>query len=116
MQASRATTTLKFKLGAPKRIWRTTALRWLSVYAVILALSVMALIAFMNWTVTQAMTRGADAILAWQLIYFDTASDADLKQVILHRTEGERLHTNYFGLFSADGTHLAGDIQGSPKA
>jgi signal transduction histidine kinase len=97
------------------RRWHNTTFRWLSVYAVIFALSVMVLIGFIGWSATTRMEFDADSVLHWQLFYFGSIDDPELPATIHRRTEGEHLNTNYFGLFAADGTHLAGDIRVLPS-
>ena len=96
------------------RRWHNTTFRWLSVYAVIFALSVMVLIGFIGWSATTRMEFDADSVLHWQIFYFGSIEDQALPATIFRRTEGEHLNTNYFGLFAADGTHLAGDIRVLP--
>jgi len=81
------------------RRWHNTTFRWLSVYAVIFALSVMVLIGFIGWSATTRMEFDADSVLRWQLVYFESIDDPELPAAIYRRTEGEHLHTNYFGLF-----------------
>jgi signal transduction histidine kinase len=96
------------------RRWHNTTFRWLSVYAVIFALSVMVLIGFIGWSATTRMEFDADSVLHWQLFYFGSIDDPELPAAIYRRTEGEHLHTNYFGLFDANGKHIAGDIVAIP--
>jgi hypothetical protein len=96
------------------RRWHNTTFRWLSVYAVIFALSVMVLIGFIGWSATSRMEFDADSVLHWQLFYFGSIDDPELPETIYRRTEGEHLHTAYFGLFDANGKHIAGDIVAIP--
>ena len=96
------------------RRWHNTTFKWLSVYAVIFALSVMVLIGFIGWSVTTRMETDNDSLLHWQIFYFGSIEDQALPATIYRRTEGEHLNTNYFGLFAPDGTHLAGDIRVFP--
>jgi signal transduction histidine kinase len=96
------------------RRWHNTTFRWLSVYAVIFALSVMVLIGFISWSATTRMEFDADSVLRWQLVYFESIDDPELPATIYRRTEGEHMHTNYFGLFNANGKHISGDIVAIP--
>jgi signal transduction histidine kinase len=96
------------------RRWHNTTFRWLSVYAVIFVLSVMVLIGFIGWSATTRMEFDADSVLRWQLFYFGSIDDPELPAAIHGRTEGEHLHTNYFGLFDANGKHISGDIVAIP--
>lgn len=94
--------------------WRTSAARWLAVYAAIFSLSFMALLGVIDYSVTRAMLREADSGLRWQLRYFDSKADAELVETIEARLGKTGIHRNYYGLFAADGTHLAGDIERWP--
>jgi len=96
------------------RGWHTTTFKWLSVYGVIFALSVMILIGFIGWSVTADMERDNDSLLRWQLIYFGSVPDKDLSLAIHQRLEQERMHVSYFGLFAPDGSRIAGDILALP--
>ncbi|WP_408380303.1 HAMP domain-containing sensor histidine kinase [Paraburkholderia megapolitana] len=82
----------------------------MTVYAVIFSLSVMLLLGFIGWAVTGDMERETDVPMDWQLIYLDSMPQEQLADAIHRRLEHERMHTNFYGLFSADGQHIAGDI------
>jgi len=88
--------------------------RWLSVYAVTFAVSVMVLIGFIGWSVTARMEVESDHLMHWELFSFDSIGDPDLLDSIRRRMEHEHVHTSYFGLFKADGTRIAGDILAVP--
>jgi len=92
------------------RGWHSTTFRWLSVYAAIFVLSVMVLLGFIGWSVTVRMERDTDHLMHWELFYFESISDQDVPGAIRRRLEQEHFHTSYFGLFAADGSHIAGDI------
>ncbi|WNC88548.1 HAMP domain-containing sensor histidine kinase [Paraburkholderia sp. FT54] len=98
------------------RRWHSTTFRLLSVYAVIFSLSVMLLLGFIGWAVTGDMERETDVVMDWQLIYFDSLPDSGLVEAIHRRIEHERMHTDYYGLFSAEGGLLAGDVLAYPAA
>jgi signal transduction histidine kinase len=91
--------------------WRTSAARWLAIYATIFSLSFMALLGVIDYSVTRAMLRETDSGLRWQLRYFDSKTDAELVETIEARLGKTGIHRNYYGLFAANGAHLAGDIQ-----
>lgn len=90
--------------------WHSTTFRLITVYAVIFSLSVMLLLGFIGWAVTGDMERETDVPMDWQLIYLDSMPHEQLADAIHRRLEHERMHTNFYGLFSADGQHIAGDI------
>nr|WP_175924327.1 HAMP domain-containing sensor histidine kinase [Burkholderia latens] len=100
--------------SAPKRRWYSSTFRLVSVYAVTFSVSVMLLLGFIASGITHDMERETDVVIDWQMIYFDSIGDAQLAAAIRHRIEHEHMHTNYYGLFTADGKHIAGDILALP--
>jgi signal transduction histidine kinase len=96
------------------RRWHSTGFRWLSVYALIFAVSVMSLVGYIGWSATGVVERDTDIVMRWQLSYFDSIDDALLPDTIRERLEDERMHSNYFGLFNENGQYLAGDIRAVP--
>ncbi|MEQ5837910.1 HAMP domain-containing histidine kinase [Paraburkholderia acidicola] len=94
--------------------WHSTTFKWLSIYAAVFTLSMMVLISLVGWSVTTKMEFDNDLLMHWQQIYFLSIDDTKLVDVIRRRMEGERMHTNFYGLFTADGRHLAGDILALP--
>jgi signal transduction histidine kinase len=82
----------------------------MTAYTVLFSVSVMLLIGFIGWIVAGAMEHETDVVMHWQLIYFDSMPHGDLAEAIYRRIEHERMHSNYYGLFTADGQHVAGDI------
>jgi signal transduction histidine kinase len=97
------------------RRWHTSTFRWLSVYALVFAVSCMSLLGYIEHSVTRAMEREADSGIRWQLRYFDTLDDPELITIITRRIEHEQLHSDYYGVFAADGRHIAGDIKTIPR-
>ncbi|QGZ64656.1 HAMP domain-containing sensor histidine kinase [Paraburkholderia acidisoli] len=96
--------------------WHTTTFRWLTAYAVIFSLGFMVLLGLIQYSVTGAMEREADSGLRWQLRYFDSRDDADLPRAIASRaTHGGGLFHSHYGLFAANGRHLAGDLDEAPR-
>jgi signal transduction histidine kinase len=96
------------------RRWHSTSVRLLLIHAAVFSLSVMVLLGVIGWAVTGNMERETDAIMNWQLVYFDSVADSDLSTVIRRRIEFERMHTNYYGLFMPDHRYLAGDVTTLP--
>jgi signal transduction histidine kinase len=97
------------------RRWHSTTFRLLSVYAVIFSVSMMLLLGFICWAVTRDMERETDVVMDWELIYFDSLPDSELRDAIHQRLQHERMHANYYGLFSADGRHIAGEMLTFPR-
>lgn len=100
--------------AVPGRRWHSTTFRWLSAYALIFSISVMALVGVIAYLSTSVMTRTTDQVLKWQVIYFESIADADLPLAIHRRLEHEKMHTDYYGLFGSDGKHIAGDVARFP--
>ena len=92
------------------RRWHSTTFRLITVYAVIFSISVMSLLGFIGAAVTRDMEHETDVVMEWQFIYFDSMPHGELADAIHRRLEHERMHANYYGLFSADGQHIAGDV------
>jgi signal transduction histidine kinase len=61
------------------------------------------------------MEQDTDAVMQWQVYYFDSIEDVLLPSAIRERLERERMHSHYFGLFGPDGQYIAGDIGVVPK-
>ncbi len=102
--------------GVRARRWHTTTFRWLSAYAAVFVVTVVLLVGVIACMATAVMERTTDDVLAWQLIYFDSIPDAELPATIRQRLEHERMHTNFYGLYSADGTLVAGDVSRFPSS
>ncbi|HEV3427191.1 MAG TPA: HAMP domain-containing sensor histidine kinase [Paraburkholderia sp.] len=94
--------------------WKTTTFRWFAAYAAVFSVSFMVLLGFIEYSVTHAMLRETDSGLRWQLRYFDSRDDATLGAAIAARLHRENRQQNFYGLFSADGRWLAGDIHALP--
>ncbi|MBR7976826.1 HAMP domain-containing histidine kinase [Burkholderia vietnamiensis] len=99
---------------APKRRWYSSTFRLVSVYALTFSVSVMLLLGFIASVITHDMAHETDVVIDWQMIYFDSIQDGQLPAAIHQRIERERMHTNYYGLFTADGKHIAGDVLALP--
>ncbi|WP_323119634.1 sensor histidine kinase [Burkholderia alba] len=74
----------------------------------------MLLLGFIATAITHDMERETDVVIEWQMIYFDSMPHTELADAIHRRLEHERMHTNYYGLFTADGRHIAGDVMEFP--
>ncbi|MFP3569645.1 sensor histidine kinase [Paraburkholderia sp. SIMBA_030] len=96
--------------------WHSTTVRLLTIYAFIFSISVVLALGLIGKSVTSTMESEIDIVLHWQLIYFDSFADGELADAVQLRSEHERMHPNYYGLFAADGTCLAGDILARPPS
>jgi len=97
-----------------RRRWHTTTFRWLCAYTALFGVFLTLLVGFIAWTASATIERDADTIMGWQLIYFDSIPDAQLPDAIYQRLEHERMHVNYYGLFTSDGKYVAGDLLAPP--
>jgi signal transduction histidine kinase len=97
------------------RRWHTTTFRLLCAYGVIFALSMVLLLGYIGWVVTGEMESETDFVMNWQFIYFNSIPDNELAGAIARRLEHEHMHTNYYGLFTADGRHVIGDVLRLPS-
>jgi signal transduction histidine kinase len=98
-----------------QRRWTTMTSRLLFIYTVTFLLSMMLLLVFVEHVVTRQMEHEVDVVMDWQLIYFDSTPDNVLADAIRNRLENERMHANYYGLFTRDGRHIAGDVMVIPS-
>ena len=96
------------------RRWHSTTFRILSVYGLVFSLSVMTLLSVLSYVVTGEMERQNDIVMEWQLTYLKSIPHGDVSEVVERRLERERQHAAYYGLFSADGKYLAGDVTSLP--
>lgn len=94
--------------------WHMATSRWLTTYALVFALSFMALVGLLEYSVDAAMNREIDSGIRWQLRYYDSVSDEDLAAAIKRKLEHEKGHVNYYGLFAPDGRRIVGDIETLP--
>jgi signal transduction histidine kinase len=97
-----------------RRRWNTSTVRWLYVFTALFGIVLTLLVGAISWVATGSMERDTDAILNWQLTYFDSVPDSQLAYVISQRLEHEYRHANYYGLFDRSGRHIAGDIAVPP--
>src|SRR5258708_35365943 len=70
----------------------------------------MLVIGYIGYAVTGQMERKADVVVRWQLVYFGSLPDNKLADILQSRIEHENMHINYYGLFEANGAHMAGDV------
>ncbi|ALP66083.1 sensor histidine kinase [Paraburkholderia caribensis] len=97
------------------RRWHTANLRLLSAYGLIFSITVMMLLAVLCFVVTREMERQNDIVMDWQLTYFDSLPQDQVAEAVQRRLEHERMHAAYYGLFAADGKHIAGDVTRVPR-
>ncbi|MFL9960709.1 HAMP domain-containing sensor histidine kinase [Paraburkholderia sediminicola] len=97
------------------RRWHTASFRLLSAYGLMFAITVMTLLAVLSFVVTGEMERQNDIVMKWQLAYFDSLPHDEVAVAVQRRIERERMHADYYGLFTAQGKHVAGDVVRLPR-
>ncbi len=95
--------------------WTTMTTRSLFIYTVTFLFSMLLLLVFVESAVTRQMEHEVDIVMEWQLMYFDSTPDDVLGDTIESRLETAHLHVSYFGLFTPDGRHVAGDVTSLPS-
>jgi len=98
-----------------QRRWTTMTSRLLFIYTITFLFSMLLLLVFVESAVTGQMEHEVDVVMDWQLIYFDSTPDNVLADTIRSRLENERMHANYYGLFTPDGRQVAGDVMAFPS-
>ena len=88
--------------------------RLLFVYTITFLFSMLLLLVFVEHAVTGQMEHEVDVVMDWQLIYFDSTPDNMLPDAIQDRLENSHMHANYYGLFTSDGRHIAGNVMAFP--
>ncbi|RAR57129.1 signal transduction histidine kinase [Paraburkholderia unamae] len=99
---------------SPSGSWQSSTAKFASLYATFFTLSLVLLLGFVGYSITSTMERSTDVVIKWELNYFDSFPDDEVEHAIQNRLEHERLHANYYGLFSADGHRIAGDVLAIP--
>lgn len=94
--------------------WSTTAFRWLSIYALGFTFVVVILLGCVGYNVADSMRRGTDVVMHWQRLTFDAVDDAVLAPTLDAMLERTGSHVDHYGLFSAEGRYLAGQIMAVP--
>jgi signal transduction histidine kinase len=97
------------------RRWHSASFRLLSAYGLTFAITLMTLLALLCFVVMGEMERQNDIVMDWQLAYFDSLPHDEVAEAVQRRIEHERMHADYYGLFTAQGKHVAGDVIRLPR-
>lgn len=96
-------------------VWRSTIFRLLAMYALVFAASVVGLVGFNYWNSARYTAQQADFNINWQFEYFSTLPrNVLIDEVNAHLRAEMHRPINYYGVFSAEGKHIAGDIAALP--
>jgi len=97
------------------RLRRTTTFRLSVIYSAALLFGVVALVSLIYWQISTYLMRQADGNLQGQmrsLLYLDLDQlPGELDRLAI----GDLRNVYYYGLFSASGQHLGGEVQALPK-
>ena len=91
------------------RRFRSSAVNLLLAYLAIFILATAVMSGFVYWRSSQGLYVQADSILLWESRYFDGFKGAELPAEISNRITHQR-RDNFYGLFDANGTAIAGNI------
>ncbi len=100
-------------LRAPD-LWRTTAFRLTSLYGVVLVLGLAALLALIYAQTATLMSQRVDRAIEAGIADLRQADAEHLPARIQQDVAGDVRRMNYFGLFSADGVWITGNIDHWP--
>jgi len=94
---------------------RTVAFRLTLFYSLLFAFCVVMLLGFVYWQTAAEMTRRVDQALFLEKNRLAAVSAGQLPQEIAKSVRRDRRHIYYYGLFSADGHLIAGNIPDFPE-
>jgi signal transduction histidine kinase len=86
----------------------------LGVYTTICAIGVVFLSSLVTLHLTTSMEHATDVIIEWQLQYLSTLEDPGLRRLIGARVGDKSFHDEHYGLFTATGAYLSGDMVKPP--
>jgi signal transduction histidine kinase len=94
--------------------WHSATFRSLSIYVVIFSFCLASLLGYIGWSVAGDTERASDEAMKWELRYFESLPHDQIQNTISSRLERERMHLNYYGLFTPDGSRIVGDVLAMP--
>lgn len=96
------------------RLWRTTPFRLTAIYGAVFAVGVMALVALIYFSVAGYLTTQMDQIVLGQAKALSAGRAATLPDRIAQAQSADVRQVNYYGLFSADGVWVTGNVRVLP--
>jgi hypothetical protein len=99
--------------GAAMPVLRMSVVRVLLLYLLVFMVATSLFSAFVYWHSASTLFTQTDSTLVWEARYFASFSGDALPKEIDRQLALER-PINFFGLFEADGSHVAGDIVDLP--
>jgi signal transduction histidine kinase len=96
------------------RLWRTTAFRLTMLYGAVFAAGVVALLGLIYVSAAGYLTHQMDQIILGQAHALSAAPAERLPDRIVEAEAQDSRHVNYYGLFSADGVWITGNVRRLP--
>ena len=95
-------------------LWRTTTFRLTALYGLLFALATITTLAVIYFQSTSYLTHRVDSILTTHADALMKAAPGELATKIEDAVALDEDQTNLFGLFAANGAHLAGNLKTPP--
>jgi signal transduction histidine kinase len=100
--------------AGPLRLWRTTAFRLTAIYGAVFAVGVVALLWLVYVSAAGYVTRQMDQIVLGQAQALSSGPAATLPDRIAQAEAADRRQVAYYGLFSAEGVWITGNVRALP--
>jgi signal transduction histidine kinase len=100
--------------AAPLRLWRTTPFRLTAIYGVVFAAGIMALLGLIYLSAAGYLTRQMDQIVLGETRALSAGRAETLPDRIIEAEAADERQVNYYGLFSAEGVWIAGNVRDMP--
>jgi signal transduction histidine kinase len=100
--------------AASLRLWRTTPFRLTAIYGVVFAAGIGALLGLIYLSAAGYLTRQMDEIVLGEARAMSAGRAETLPGRIVEAEAVDRRKVNYYGLFSADGVWITGNVRDMP--
>ena len=98
-----------------RELWRITSFRLTLLYGGLFAVAVVVLVAFVYHQTAAYQIRQVDQLLRNEMHAFGAGPRDALPGEIEHEMRRDVRHINFYGLFAADGTRIAGNLAAAPR-
>jgi signal transduction histidine kinase len=96
------------------RLWRTTPFRLTVIYGVVFAVGIVALVVLIYVSAAGYLTQQMDQIVLGQARALSAGRADTLPERIAQAESADQRRVNYYGLFSADGVWVTGNVRSLP--
>src|SRR6266404_5067587 len=100
----------------PRELWRTTPFRLTLMNGAVFALAVMALLSLIYQQTAGYMTRQIDAIVVSEARNLTLGGAERLPERVAQAVAADNRRIEYFGLFSANGVWISGNVRKLPAS